>query len=105
LNVGKNSVQSMPDGGTLQIMAEASGTFVVVKVTDTGFGIGREELPRIFEPFFTTKAKGTGLGLALCRKIIEELGGSIKVESTVGAGTSVFVTIPREQNYQGRSLS
>ncbi|MBW4056634.1 MAG: histidine kinase [Proteobacteria bacterium] len=105
LNLGKNSVQSMPDGGTLQMMAENSGTSVIVRVTDTGYGINREELPRIFEPFFTTKAKGSGLGLALCRKIIEELGGSIEVESTVGAGTSVFVTIPRERNHQGRSLS
>ncbi len=105
LNLGKNSVQSMPDGGTLQMMAENSGTSVIVRVTDTGNGISREELPRIFEPFFTTKAKGSGLGLALCRKIIEELGGSIKVESTVGAGTSVIVTIPRERNHQGRSLS
>lgn len=103
LNLGKNALQAMPDGGTLQILSEASGNQLVVRVNDTGRGISPQEMPRIFEPFFTTKAKGTGLGLALCRKIVEEHGGRIEVQSSVGVGTSVSVTIPRIRNHHGRS--
>jgi two-component system, NtrC family, sensor histidine kinase HydH len=103
LNLGKNAIQAMPDGGTLLIAAEASGKKVLVQVIDSGRGIGAEELPKIFQPFFTTKAKGTGLGLALCKKIVEEHDGSITVQSTVGAGTAVSLTLSGELNHQGRS--
>lgn len=101
LNLGKNAIQAMPEGGTLLMTAEASGKQVTVKVIDNGRGIGQEELPKIFEPFFTTKAKGTGLGLALCRKIVEEHGGSIEVQSTAGAGTAVSITLFRHLDHQG----
>jgi two-component system sensor histidine kinase HydH len=94
LNLGKNALQAMPDGGTFRITAEESGTNVLFAVSDSGQGISRENLPRIFEPFFTTKARGTGLGLALCRKIVEEHKGTINVESTVGKGTVVSITFP-----------
>ena len=94
LNLGKNAMQAMPEGGLLRIAASARGNLVLIEVSDTGSGIDQEELPRIFEPFFTTKAKGTGLGLALCRKIVEEHGGSIEVRSAVGRGTSVSVALP-----------
>jgi two-component system sensor histidine kinase HydH len=103
LNLGKNAIQAMPEGGTLLMTAEAFGKQVTVKVIDNGRGIGPEELPKIFEPFFTTKAKGTGLGLALCRKIVEEHGGSIEVQSAAGAGTAVSITLSRHLNHQGRS--
>ncbi|GFE59104.1 nitrogen regulation protein NR(II) [Geobacter sp. AOG1] len=103
LNLGKNAIQAMPEGGTLRITAGADGKQVVIRVKDSGHGIGPGELPRIFEPFFTTKAKGTGLGLALCKKITEEHGGSIEVHSTVGQGTTVSITIPVRRNHQGRS--
>jgi two-component system, NtrC family, sensor histidine kinase HydH len=93
LNLGKNALHAMPEGGTLQITAEASGKQVTLKVIDNGRGISQEEIARIFEPFFTTKAKGTGLGLALCRKIVEEHGGSIGIQSDVGAGTTVSITL------------
>ena len=94
LNLGKNAIQAMPDGGRLRIAASVRGDLVLIEVSDTGSGIDLEELPRIFDPFFTTKAKGTGLGLSLCRKIVEEHGGSIEVQSTVGRGTSVSVALP-----------
>ena len=103
LNLGKNAIQAMPEGGTLLMTAEASGKQVIVKVIDNGRGINQEELPKIFEPFFTTKAKGTGLGLALCRKIVEEHGGSIEVQSATGAGTAVSITLSRHPSHQGRS--
>jgi two-component system, NtrC family, sensor histidine kinase HydH len=94
LNLGKNAIQAMPDGGLLRITASGAGGLVTITVSDTGSGIAPEQLPRVFEPFFTTKAKGTGLGLALCKKIVEEHGGRIEVQSVVGQGTSVSVTLP-----------
>jgi two-component system, NtrC family, sensor histidine kinase HydH len=94
LNILKNALQAMPDGGSLAIIAIGSGKNVTIAVTDSGQGIVFDDLPRIFEPFFTTKARGTGLGLALCKKIIEEHKGTIDVESTVGKGTTVSLTFP-----------
>jgi two-component system sensor histidine kinase HydH len=92
LNVAKNAIQAMPDGGAVRITAGIDGRQAIVTVSDNGFGVSQENLSRIFEPFFTTKARGTGLGLALCRKIIEEHGGKIAVQSVVGKGTSVSIT-------------
>jgi two-component system sensor histidine kinase HydH len=97
LNLMKNALQSMPEGGNLHVTANASGKNVIITVSDSGQGIRSEDLPRIFEPFFTTKARGTGLGLALCKKIVEEHKGEIRVESVPGKGTSVSIIIPRMQ--------
>ncbi|GAM10871.1 sensor protein ZraS [Geobacter sp. OR-1] len=95
LNLVKNALQAMPAGGTLGIAFATSGKNVSIVVSDTGEGIAPESKSRIFEPFFTTKAKGTGLGLALCRKIIEEHNGTIEVNSSAGQGTKVLITMPR----------
>jgi signal transduction histidine kinase len=67
---------------------------VELSFADTGEGIDATTLPLIFEPFFTTKTGGTGLGLAITQKIIESHGGSIKVESSVGKGTTIRVFLP-----------
>lgn len=86
-----NALDAMPDGGTLAItVQEADGGSTVV-VTDSGRGITPEALPRIFDPFFTTRPEGTGLGLAIARRFIEQSGGHIAVESTVGRGTTVRI--------------
>lgn len=103
LNLGKNAIQAMPDGGTLQITAGVTGRIAIIQVRDDGNGISQDETSRIFEPFFTTKARGTGLGLALCRKIAEEHGGEIDVQSVVGKGTTVSISIPIRQKQQSRS--
>ena len=103
LNLGKNAIQAMPDGGALQISAGVDGRHVIIKVNDNGHGIIPEEMPRVFEPFYTTKAKGTGLGLALCRKIVEEHGGMIEAKSAAGQGTTVSITIPGRLDHQVRS--
>ena len=94
LNLGRNALQAMPSGGVLEISALPAGKNAVITVKDSGLGIEEQDLPLVFEPFFTTKARGTGLGLALCRKIIEEHNGSISLESRIGQGTTVRVTLP-----------
>ncbi len=101
-NLFTNAVQAMPGGGRLTIDINAvdqnrQGRKVVMAVTDTGPGIPPDVQRRIFEPFFTTKTKGTGLGLAVARRIIEEHGGAIRVESEAGRGTSFFVELPVER--------
>lgn len=94
LNLGKNALQAMPDGGNLCIAAGRSGKDIVITVSDSGSGIDPEQMSRIFEPFFTTKARGTGLGLPLCKKIVEAHKGRIRVESMPGKGTTVSITMP-----------
>ena len=70
---------------------------VRITFSDSGCGIPAESLEKIFEPFYTTKARGTGLGLAITRQIIEQHHGEIHIDSTVGKGTSVTVTLPTER--------
>ena len=69
-----------------------------VTISDTGRGISKEDLKQIFEPFFTTKKEGTGLGLSITYGIVQKLGGTISVESTVGKGTSFTVLLPITKN-------
>lgn len=94
LNLGTNALQAMPDGGTLRFTAERQGRETVVTVEDSGHGIADEHRPHVFEPFFTTKTRGTGLGLALCKKIVEGNGGSITLQSREGEGTRVIFSLP-----------
>lgn len=94
LNLMKNAIQAMPDGGLLVVWVRQKNGSLHIKVKDNGPGIAPEHLRRIFEPFWTSKAQGTGLGLALCRKVAEEHGGRLTVESTVGAGTEFLCTLP-----------
>ena len=74
--------------------APATGEFLRVKITDSGGGISAELLPRIFDPFFTTKPAGTGLGLAVTRRIVEEHGGRIRVDSRLDHGTTFTILLP-----------
>jgi two-component system, NtrC family, sensor histidine kinase HydH len=94
LNLAKNAIQAMPGGGVLRISAEIEAVSAITRIADTGQGIKGENMERIFEPFFTTNARGTGLGLSLCRKIITEHKGTIKMESTEGEGTTVTILLP-----------
>ncbi len=94
LNLLLNAIQSMENGGKLHVLAERSGDGVEIVVTDSGCGISAENLDRVFDPYFTTKPEGTGLGLAMSAKIVEEHGGTIKIISGIGKGSSVKVQIP-----------
>jgi signal transduction histidine kinase len=67
----------------------------VITVSDDGPGIRTEDLQRVFEPFFTTKKGGTGLGLPICKKIVEDHGGTIEIRSAESEGTSVVLTFKR----------
>jgi PAS domain S-box-containing protein len=99
-NICSNSADAMPKGGDLQIKLLGVGPKALIIVDDTGSGIDESILDKIFEPFFTTKAvdKGTGLGLSSSYGIIKEHGGDIKIESTVGVGTTVTITLPLTEN-------
>jgi len=74
------------------------GTQVEIVVSDQGEGIPPRDRKRIFEPFFTTKAKGSGLGLSICRYLVEGCGGTIEVESAPGEGTTVQVILPAAEH-------
>lgn len=96
VNLLMNAAQAMPEGGRIQIRTGMNDQYVFITITDTGVGIKDEDLDRIFEPFFTTKEKelGTGLGLSLCKRLIEANAGKIEVESKVGEGTTFTIMIP-----------
>lgn len=111
LNLAVNARDAMPDGGTLSVVTEDftvddeyaalhpvvdAGSYVRVRVIDTGTGMDRETLDRAFEPFFSTKPKdkGTGLGLATVYGIVSQMGGLVELQSEVGAGTTVTILLP-----------
>lgn len=96
VNLVLNAVAAMPVGGKLEIRHIDEESLLTLVISDTGEGIPEENLGRIFEPFFTTKGigKGTGLGLAVCRKIVEQHGGRISVTSRPGEGAAFFVSLP-----------
>jgi GAF domain-containing protein len=97
LNLAVNAVQAMPRGGRIVVRARLDGDAAVVEVEDDGPGIPAEVRERIFEPFFTTKASGTGLGLAVVRRIVEGHGGEIRVRTAPGAGTTFALRFPLER--------
>lgn len=94
LNFVTNASQAMPDGGTITLGALLDGGQVKLTFRDQGSGISPDDIGKIFQPYFTTKDVGIGLGLAITERIIKEHGGGIEVESTVGAGTTITVSLP-----------
>jgi len=101
LNLFANAADAMPGGGQLAVRVRPGELpdgrpGVVVEVADTGTGIPPDILPRVTEAFFTTKeeGKGTGLGLAVCKRIVDQHGGELAIESQLGTGTTVRVTLP-----------
>jgi signal transduction histidine kinase len=109
INIILNAMDAMPDGGTLSIELTRKNRTAVVKIRDTGTGIGQQHLPHIFDPFFTTKGigKGTGLGLSISYAIIKEHEGHISVESSPGRGTlfTIFISMDLDKRDQNKTLS
>jgi PAS domain S-box-containing protein len=93
-NLVSNAVDAMPDGGYLTVASKVADGRATVEVSDTGAGIREENLALLFTPFFTTKSKGLGLGLAICKRLVEAHEGKIDVRSRVGEGTTISVTLP-----------
>ncbi|WP_316568223.1 ATP-binding protein [Neobacillus sp. YIM B06451] len=95
LNIFKNAMEAMEDGGEIHIMLRKDRTGkCVITIQDDGCGIPEEILPRLGEPFYTLKEKGTGLGLMICHKIIKQHNGSIHYQSQVNEGTLITITLP-----------
>jgi len=96
-NLLLNAAQASPDEGLVRLTSAAGGGGVRLTVEDRGTGMDEEVRRRASEPFFTTKAKGTGLGLPICHKIVEAHGGKLSIRSVVGEGTEVVVDLPLRQ--------
>jgi signal transduction histidine kinase len=98
LNLAANALQAMPNGGTLlcRTLRLDGPPRIELWIADTGPGIAAAELPHLFEPFHTTRPEGTGLGLALCREIVQQHGGRIELERETGWGAVFRVTLPLE---------
>jgi signal transduction histidine kinase len=94
LNLLLNALQATEGQGKVAVTVKSRGEFAVVEVADEGRGIAPEHLPNIFRPFYTTKGDGTGLGLSLARRIVEDHHGTIDVTSIVGQGTTFSVMLP-----------
>ena len=92
-NMIKNSLEAMPEGGTLSLSARRNNGYVLIEVRDTGRGIPPELQEQVFNPFFSTK-EGMGLGLAMSRKLVEEMGGKVLLESSSGEGTRISLLMP-----------
>ena len=92
-NLLSNAIEATPEGGSIRVSSVA-GDAGVIRIEDTGPGIGRENLAKIWEPFFTGNAAGTGLGLSIVRSVVEAHDGSVEAESTLGEGTVIQVTLP-----------
>jgi signal transduction histidine kinase/CHASE3 domain sensor protein len=94
LNLMKNSIEAMKQGGLLTVESRHDDTHVHISVRDTGEGIPPQYLNRIFEPFFSLKEEGTGLGLPITRRMVENHGGDMKITSIVGEGTEIVISLP-----------
>jgi nitrogen-specific signal transduction histidine kinase len=115
LNLVINARDAMPDGGTVTIGARnlvldeapLAGEFIAIDVTDTGLGIPSDVLDKIFEPFFTTKpiGKGTGLGLSQVHGFAHQAGGTVRVASTLGKGTTFTILLPRGEDAPSRETA
>lgn len=93
-NLIRNAREAMPEGGNLQVWAQPEDGHIEINFSDNGPGVSPEDLPRILEPLYTTKARGIGLGLALCRGILEKHHGQLSVTSLPGQGATFTVRLP-----------
>jgi len=94
-NLLENAVRATREDGTVEVSVEGRGVEIRIRVVDDGPGIALAHLPRIFEPYFSTEDSGTGLGLPIARRIVEEHGGTISARNRSPRGLEVSITLPR----------
>ena len=111
-----NAIDAMPTGGNLKfsmrflceernLSSKTLCTFInpssrlEIKISDTGTGMGKEAMEKLFTPFYTTKVRGSGLGMAMVKKIVDLHKGEISINSKIGSGTEVTIRIPYEKRY------
>ncbi|WP_306821497.1 PAS domain-containing sensor histidine kinase [Metabacillus litoralis] len=98
INVLKNAIEVMPDGGQIDVTVKRKNEDqLLISIRDRGSGISQDKIKRLGQPFYTTKERGTGLGLMVSYKIIEEHQGQVEVESEEGKGTTFHITLPITQ--------
>lgn len=95
-NLTQNAVQAMPEGGVIELSVQQLASCVQIHLRDHGEGMAAENESRVFEPFFTTKSQGTGLGLPICRRIMEAHGGSIQLVHCPDGGVRAILELPTE---------
>lgn len=94
INIAKNGIEAMPEGGLLKISIFSVKSKVKITISDTGVGMNEEEIQRLGTPYYTTKEKGTGLGMTVVYSAIQSMQGKISVESKKGVGTEFTITLP-----------
>lgn len=97
MNLILNAIEAMPNGGRLSVTSDRTDDTLRLEIVDTGRGISEEEAKNIFEPFYTTKEQGLGLGMPYAKKIIEQHGGAVSVDSRPGEGTTFTIELPAER--------
>jgi signal transduction histidine kinase len=93
-NLARNAVQAMPQGGVLTVRTTFDEDSYRITFSDSGRGMSAADLRRLFQPFRTNFPTGTGLGMAISYRIVQEHGGKIEVTSTEGAGSSITISLP-----------
>ncbi|KYD09628.1 hypothetical protein B4119_2066 [Parageobacillus caldoxylosilyticus] len=105
LNIIKNAIEAMPNGGTLEVYISIEKDQVLIRISDTGVGMTKEQIERLGEPYFTTKGRrGTGLEMMVVYRIIESMGGTIQIASEVNKGTQVSLYLPLTQSLHTPSV-
>ena len=96
-NLVLNAIESTVDSSPVEVVAEATARNVTVRILDRGAGIAASQSERVFDPFFTTKPKGSGIGLAICRRFVQAAGGTLELRPRAGGGTEAVVTLAQER--------
>jgi signal transduction histidine kinase len=104
INIVRNALDAMPDGGTLEVTLMHRGDWLELRFKDDGAGIPAEVLPRLFTPFYTTKPHGSGLGLFIVQRVVHAMGGSVRVHSAAGHGAEIVLELPVRTHMVTKSL-
>lgn len=98
INIGKNAIEAMPDGGILQFGIRKANNSSVLTISDTGIGMTAQQINRLGTPYYSTKEKGTGLGTMVSLSIIKKMNGKVEIKSEVGKGTEYTITFPEPES-------